>query len=52
MTQIEIARAIGSTQSAVSDIESGVNSNPGIRVLQRYADALGLDLVLKLRNTV
>jgi transcriptional regulator with XRE-family HTH domain len=51
ITQVEMARASGIGQSMISEIETGV-SQPTVQTLRRYADALGLDIVLKLRNTV
>ncbi len=41
LSQKQVALAMGTTQSAVSDLESGRNE-PQLRTLQRYARALGL----------
>lgn len=40
ITQIELARAVGSTQNAISSIECGA-SNPSLDMLNRIVDALG-----------
>lgn len=39
MTQLELAKKIGSKQSAISRIESG-QANPSVRILQKIARAL------------
>jgi predicted NBD/HSP70 family sugar kinase/transcriptional regulator with XRE-family HTH domain len=46
-TQAEVADAMGTTQSAVSEIESG-RVDPQLRTLQRYAQALDVRLDLAL----
>jgi transcriptional regulator with XRE-family HTH domain len=45
MTQAEIARRIGSTQTHVSYLESG-SRQPTLATLQRYARAVGARLVV------
>jgi len=47
-TQAEVADAMGTTQSAVSDLEAGA-TDPRLSTLQRYARAVGacLDVVLR-----
>ena len=45
LTQTELARRIGTSQSAISDMELGTAS-PTLRTLGRYASAVGLMLVL------
>lgn len=40
MTQKEVAKAMGTTQSAISDLENG-NSDPQISTIQRYARVVG-----------
>ncbi len=48
LRQADVARAMGTRQSAVSAIESS-SANPSIARLQRYARALGERLTLGLR---
>ena len=51
LTQKDIAEKMGTTESAVSRLESyypGRNYIPKLDTLQRYAEALGCRLVLKL----
>lgn len=45
LTQTDVARLIGTKQSAVSAIESST-ANPTVRRLQRYARAVGASLTL------
>ena len=47
MTQREVAKRMGTTQSAISDIETG--GNPTIATLDRYADTLGCSLDVHIR---
>src|SRR3954454_3118200 len=51
LTQAEVAEAMGTTQSAISDLERG-RSDPRLSTLQRYANVLDmrLDLALMRRN--
>jgi len=51
LTQAELAKAMGTTQSAISKIESGRNV-PTIPLLERLADATGrpIELVLGSRD--
>ena len=46
LTQSAIAERIGTTQSAISDLER-VGGNPTIRSLQRYARAIGCELRMR-----
>lgn len=49
VTQAEVARRIGTTQSAVARLESGSGKHsPSIATLQRYARALGCRLEFRL----
>ncbi|MBU1171416.1 MAG: helix-turn-helix transcriptional regulator [Proteobacteria bacterium] len=49
LTQAEIARMMGTTQSVVARLETGKGRHsPSIATLTRYAKALGLRLELKL----
>ena len=47
LTQSEVAQRMGTTQSAVARLEGG-KAAPSIRSLQRYAQAIGCRLALKL----
>lgn len=46
MTQSDLAKAMGTCQSAISRYERG-NSNPTLWFIQRMAEALGLKISLK-----
>lgn len=48
MSQTELARKIGTGQSAISRLESG-ESNPSFKFLQKVAQALGARLTISLR---
>jgi transcriptional regulator with XRE-family HTH domain len=49
LTQAEVARRIGTTQSAIARLESGGrHHSPSVATLQRYARALGYRLQIKL----
>lgn len=49
LTQGEVAKRVGTTQSAVARLESGAGRHsPSIATLQRYAKALGYRVELKL----
>ena len=48
LSQLELARLTGTTQSAIARLESGQRP-PRIDTLLRIADALGADLVVELR---
>jgi transcriptional regulator with XRE-family HTH domain len=45
-TQASVAKAMKTGQSALSDLEQGVNANPTVDTLARWAWALGFDLAL------
>lgn len=47
LTQKDVAEAMGTTQSAVSDFESG-DVDPRLSTIQRYADAVGLVATMRL----
>jgi len=49
LTQADVARAMGTTQSAVSDLEAGA-TDPRLGTLQRYARAVGARLDVALRQ--
>lgn len=52
LTQSEVAQRIGTTQSAIARLESGSGRHsPSIATLQRYANALGCKLKIKLVKT-
>jgi transcriptional regulator with XRE-family HTH domain len=49
LTQAEVAKRVGTTQSAIARLESGAGRHsPSIATLQRYARALGFRLEIKL----
>ncbi|MGH3488534.1 MAG: helix-turn-helix domain-containing protein [Actinopolymorphaceae bacterium] len=48
-TQADVARAMGTTQSAVSDLEAGA-TDPQLSTLQRYTRAVGGELVVAVRS--
>ena len=49
VTQAEVAERIGTTQSAVARLESGSGKHsPSLATLQKYANALGCRLELRL----
>jgi DNA-binding XRE family transcriptional regulator len=51
ITQAEVAERIGTTQSAVARLESGSGKHsPSLATLQKYANALGCRLELRLVN--
>lgn len=52
-TQADIAKRIGTTQSAIARLESGSGKHaPSLTTLKKYADALGCRIELRLvRNT-
>ncbi len=51
LTQAELARHIGTKQSAIARLESGTY-NPTIALLKKIADALGVRLVVSLRRNI
>lgn len=46
LSQTEVAQRMGTTQSAVSDLESGAVGDPRLFTVLRYAQAVGLELHL------
>jgi len=49
LTQAEVAKVVGTTQSAIARLESGARTHsPSVATLQRYARALGYRLEIKL----
>ena len=47
LTQAELARQMGTTQSAIARLESG-RSSPGLTTLRKLADVTGSRLVVRL----
>lgn len=51
ITQAEVAKRIGTTQSTIARLESGRGKHsPSLATLQKYARALGCRLELRLRR--
>ncbi len=46
LTQADLAARMGTTQSAVSELESGATADPRLFTVLRYAQAVGLHLHL------
>lgn len=51
MSQRAVAAAIGTRQSAVSELETGVTQDPKWSTLTRYAAAVGVELDVTVRNS-
>ncbi len=49
MTQADLARKVGTRQSAIARLESGMY-NPSLRFLKKVAKALDASIVISLRN--
>ena len=49
LTQEAVAQKIGTTKSVVSRLESVGKHAPSITTLRKYANAVGCDLVIKLK---
>ncbi|MGE5597139.1 MAG: helix-turn-helix transcriptional regulator, partial [Hyphomicrobiales bacterium] len=49
MTQLELARAVGTSQARLSRIESGVDL-PSLDLLHRLGTALGVEIDIRLRT--
>ena len=47
LTQAEVARRMGTTQSVIARLESGKGS-PSLKTLKKYADATGVPIVVRL----
>jgi len=50
LTQTELAKSIGTKQSAISRLERGAFSKAKLETLRKIADALDRRLVIKLRE--
>jgi ribosome-binding protein aMBF1 (putative translation factor) len=48
LTQTEVARRMGTTQSAIARFESG-DSDPRLSTVERYAQVVGVDLTPEVR---
>lgn len=46
MTQTQIAKKMGTTQSSIARVEAG-STNPSLKFMQKLADALGARLEIK-----
>ncbi len=51
LTQAQVAKRMGTTQSVVARIESGQNA-PNLRTLEKYAEAVGRRIEVKLVGAV
>lgn len=49
ITQKELARRMGTGQSAISRLESG-EYNPSLKFLKKFAESVGLKLVIKFES--
>lgn len=49
MTQAELAKRIGTRQSAIARVESG-NANPSIGFLEKLTEALGTRLIIQVKT--
>ena len=49
LTQAEVAKRLGTTQSAIASLEGG-RVSPSIATLQRYAEATGAQLTVGLQH--
>ena len=47
ITQKELSKISGLSESCISNIESGSDSSPTLRSLIRYATAMGIDFYIK-----
>lgn len=52
LTQVQLAKAMGTQQSAVSDLELGRSGPPNLDTLTRWAAALDLELSVQLTERV
>lgn len=50
LRQWQVAELMGTTQSAVSDLETGRTKDPCMRTLANWAHALELELVINVRS--
>lgn len=51
LTQKEVAKKIGTKQSAIARLESG-NVNPSLEFLQKFAQVMGYKLTIQLRSII
>lgn len=47
LTQVDVSRAMGTTQSAVSELETGTTVDPGLNTVARWAAALNTQIVIE-----
>ena len=50
MSQKDLSKVSGLSESCISNIESGEQSSPTLRSLIRYATALGVEIYIKNEN--
>lgn len=48
MTQKELSKISGLSESCISNIESGEESSPTLRSIMRYATALGIEIYINI----
>ncbi len=48
MTQGDVAASMGTTKSAISRLESGGKHSPSVKTLQKYAQAVGCRVEIRL----
>lgn len=51
ITQKELAKLSGLSESCISNIESGESSSPTLRSLVKYANAIGVEIGISFINT-
>lgn len=51
LSQVEAAEKMGMSRQQLSNIEAGRQGNPSILTVERYAEALGVELVVVQRST-
>lgn len=52
MSQKELSKLSGLSESCISNIESGESSSPTLRSLVKYTTALGIELTINFKGTV
>lgn len=47
LTQVDVARAMGTSQSVVSELETGATADPCISTIARWADAVSVRIAIE-----